>query len=287
MPLPDGFRLRTADERDLPRIAELREQVGWSVHDWALRAALEAPHARCLVATEDGDRPIAVGSGVSYGALGIIGNMVVDEAHRRRGLGAAILEAAMAFLASRGSSRVELYATPDGRRLYRRFGFSPLGPSAMLRLPRFVASARDASLTISEAGPQGLDELTAYDAARFGGDRGAILAPMLADQRRPLVFARRRDALVGFAWIRPEAERIGPLVADTPNDAAALLASAFAIVTSVASLSLNLPAASMAGAERLRQLGAEVQAWDGRMARGSPVPRREDTIYANVLGALG
>jgi GNAT superfamily N-acetyltransferase len=286
MPLPE-FRLRTADVHDLPRIAELREQVGWSVHDWALRAALEAPHARCLVAVEDGGRAIAVGSGVSYGALGIIGNMVVDESFRRRGLGAAILEAVMAFLASRGSSRLELYATPDGRRLYRHFGFAPLDPSAMVRLPRFVDSARDASLTLSEAGPRALDELTAYDTSRFGGNRGAILALMLADRRRPLVVARRRDALVGFAWIRPEAERIGPLVANTPDDAAALLAAAFAMVPPVATLSLNLPAATMAGAERLRQLGAEVQAWDGRMARGVPVPRRDDTIYANVLGALG
>ena len=47
MPLPDDLRLRTADAGDLPRIVELREAVGWGVHDWALRAVLGA--ARCAL----------------------------------------------------------------------------------------------------------------------------------------------------------------------------------------------------------------------------------------------
>jgi len=285
MPLPDGFRLRFADERDLPRIAELREQVGWSVHDWALRAALEAPHVRCVLALDAGGRPMAVGSGISYGELGVIGNMVVDEGQRRHGLGAAILDGVMTFLASRGSTRLELYASPDGRRLYPHFGFAPMGPSAMVRLPRVVDAGTGAS--VLKAGPQAIDELAAYDAPRFGGDRRALLALMLADPRRPLLVARRRTSLVGYGWIRPEFDRVGPLVADTPNDAVALLAAAFTVLPSAGSLSFNLPDLAAAGAERLRELGAEIQAWDGRMGRGAAVPRRDDTIYGNAVGALG
>jgi hypothetical protein len=30
-----------------------------------------------------------------------------------------------------------------------------------------------------------------------------------------------------------------------------------------------------------------VEPWDGRMARGPMIPRRDDTIYANLVGALG
>ena len=50
MPLSEELRLRRAEAADLPRIAELREAVGWSVHEWALRMVVATREARCLVA---------------------------------------------------------------------------------------------------------------------------------------------------------------------------------------------------------------------------------------------
>jgi hypothetical protein len=41
------------------------------------------------------------------------------------------------------------------------------------------------------------------------------------------------------------------------------------------------------GARWLRSLDVALEPWDGRMARGPQVARREDTIYANLVGALG
>jgi len=37
----------------------------------------------------------------------------------------------------------------------------------------------------------------------------------------------------------------------------------------------------------LRGLGVEPDPWDGRMARGAPIPRREESIYGSTAGALG
>ena len=37
----------------------------------------------------------------------------------------------------------------------------------------------------------------------------------------------------------------------------------------------------------LESLGVELDPWDGRMALGRPIPRRESTIYGSVVGALG
>jgi len=286
MPLSDGLRLRCADADDLPRIAELREAVGWSVHEWALRAVLEPTLARCLVAVDERDRMVGVGSGIGYGSLGFVGNMIVDEGHRRRGIGAAILRSVIDFLAERGAVRLELYATTDGRPLYARLGFELTGPSAMVRVGRGIDRLTDA-VELSEVGPDIGDELVAYDAPRFGGDRGVILSPMLDDRERPLIVARRDREMVGYGWVRPDGERVGPLVADTPEVAMALVGEAFERMPSAGSLMLNLPSGNRIGAERLAELGAELEPWDGRMARGPQVPRREETIYGNVVGALG
>ena len=286
MPLPDGLRLRTAGAADLPRIAELRETVGWSVHDWALRAVLTPPHARCLVVVDDHDLVVGVGSGISYGGLGFVGNMVVDAANRRRGIGAAILAAVIGFLEELGTTRMELYATSEGRPLYARHGFELTGPSAMVRVPRRI-SRPSAELVLQEATSDAATDIAAYDAPRFGGDRSVLLCAALEDPDRPLVVARRDAEIVGYGWVRPDGERIGPLVADTPEIAAALIGDAFGRLPRADELTLNLPSDNRAGAERLAALGADLQAWDGRMARGPDVSRRGDTIYGNVVGALG
>lgn len=286
MPLPDELSLRSADVADLPRIIELRESVGWAVHEWALRAVLVPPDARCIVVVDERDRIVAVGSGIAYGALGFVGNMIVNGEHRRRGIGAAILSAVTDFLTQRGVTRLELNATDEGRLLYTRHGFEPIGPSTMVRLPREIEVDRDGFELVDE-GPDALAELVAYDAPRFGGDRAAILAPMLTDGTRPLIVARSERRIVGYGWVRPEAERVGPLLADTPEVAATLVDEAFNRLPSVDRLALNLPPGNRHGAARLAELGGELERWDGRMARGPQVPRRDDTIYGMVVGALG
>ncbi|MGH2381550.1 MAG: GNAT family N-acetyltransferase [Candidatus Limnocylindria bacterium] len=287
MPLPDGLRLRDADAADLSRIARLREEVGWSVHDWALRAVLRGPRARCLVVVDDHDLVVGVGSGISYGRLGFVGNMVVDADHRRRGIGAAILQAVIGFLEERGTTRMELYATADGRPLYARHGFELTGPSAMVRVPRGAVAHVNDRITLGEADADTEADLAAYDAPRFGGDRGILLREALDDPDRPLILARRAGKILGYGWIRPEGERIGPLVADTPEIAAALIGDAFDRLPRADELTLNLPSDNVAGAEWLAAHGADLAPWDGRMARGPEIPRRGDTIYGNVVGALG
>ncbi len=286
MTLPDGLSLRLADERDLPAITALRTSVGWAAHDWALRAAIRPP-ARTVVVRDPDGRVVAVGSGTAYGALGFVGNMVVSAEYRRRGLGAALLGDVMAELEARGCTRLELYATPEGRSLYRRHGFESADPSAMARLPREAGWTSPIELDVAEAGPDDLAALAAYDAPRFGGDRGALLAPMLEDPRRPLLVARRHGAMVGYAWVRPDGDRLGPFLGDDPGVAEAIVHSAFQRAPSTAELTLNLPTANRAGVAWLEGRGATVTPWDGRMGRGPAVVRRDDTIYGNVVGALG
>ncbi|MGI8998284.1 MAG: GNAT family N-acetyltransferase [Candidatus Limnocylindria bacterium] len=289
MPPSDGFRLRNADTTDLPRIAEMRDEVGWGVHDWALRAVLEPPHARCIVAVDGRDVVIGVGSGISYGQMGFVGNMIVDSGHRRRGIGAAILQAVISFLEERGTTRMELYATTEGRPLYARHGFELTGASAMVRVPRAVVSSAEgvAGVGVRDASTHAEADIIAYDTPRFGGDRRAVLRNIVGDRQRPVVVARREGAIVGYGWVRPDGERIGPLVADTPEIAVALIGEAFARMPLIDELTLNVPSDNRAGAERLTDLGAEESPWDGRMARGPDVPRRGETIYGNLVGALG
>ena len=113
-----------------------------------LVSQLDQPDVVVLVAERDGD---VVGyayaglEGTDYMALrgpaGAIYDIVVDPAHRRGGVGRALLAAAVAALQARGAPQVVL-STAEGnaaaRQLFSRAGFRPtmqemtrdLGPSA-------------------------------------------------------------------------------------------------------------------------------------------------------------
>lgn len=285
MRLPDDLRMRTADEADLPAIASLRESVGWTAHEWALRAVLDPSDSRCLLVV-DGNHVVGVGSGISYGSLGFVGNMVVAEDYRRRGIGAAILEAVIEFLEDgRGCQRLELFATDSGRPLYARYGFALTDPSAMATIPRSTLLTADRSIDVDEA--RHADALAEYDTPRFGGNRRRLLAMMANDPGRPLLVASSEGAIRGYAWLRSDGPRLGPVLADTPGVAAALLAAAFDRVAEADEMTLNVPTANVPGMEWLASLRIQVEPWDGRMARGPAIPRRDDAIYANLVGALG
>jgi GNAT superfamily N-acetyltransferase len=287
MSLPDGLHLRVARLDDLPAVAELRESVGWTSHDWAWNAVLDAPHARCFVVTDAAGWLVGVGSGIAYSTFGVVGNMIVTPEHRRRGVGAAVLGAVLAFLEQEGCARLELSATELGRPLYAAHGFRPAGDGTSAVIGRSAIAADAAETNLADATPQALAELVAFDAPRFGGDRSPLLTAMLADPARPLIVARDAGTTVGWGWIRPDASRIGPLVADTPDVAIALVAEAMRRMPAVATLRLTMPPGNRAGVARLRSLDADLEPWDGRMARGGGVERREETLYASSVGALG
>ena len=286
MSLPDGLTLRDAELADVPEILGLRRDVGWAAHEWALRLAIAPENARCVVVQDAGGRIVAVGSGVSYGAVGYVGNMIVAEGHRRRGLGSAVLAAVTEFLERSGATRLELYATHDGRPLYARHGFEFMEPGSRVEIPRTVDLEPALGVTVT-ADDASVEELLAYDAPRFGGPRTALLHAMLHDTDRPLLVARRDGALAGFGWLRAEDARIGPWVSDDPEVAAAIAADALARLPEQPSVTANVPMSNRPAVAWLDRLGVVPDPWDGRMARGEPIGRRDDTIYGNTVGALG
>ncbi len=285
MSLPD-LSLRDATLDDLPAIGRLRESVGWGVNEWALRAVIGQPFARCLVVDADGGLA-GVGSGIVYGPLGFVGNMIVAETHRRRGIGSNILRAVIAYLEEAGCTRLELNATQEGRPLYERHGFASIGRSATTQLGRDRNLSKDPSVSLRRFDAGALDALVAYDRPRFGGDRRALLELLIADPAATFRGTERHGALVGYACLRTDGPRVGPLLADEPSVAETLLADAFELLPDAAELRLNLPPDNRPGQEWLRRLGVAIEPWDGRMARGAKLPRRGETIYGMTVGALG
>jgi RimJ/RimL family protein N-acetyltransferase len=136
------FTVRAATEADIDRMVELYAAVAdegrWigaegpvdrddARRRWAHRLGGEAGVQ--LVAEADG---LVVGQlGLELAPYGVASlGMLVDRAWRRRGVGSALVEAAIAAARDRGCHKVSLQVWPHNEAalsLYRRFGFEDEG----------------------------------------------------------------------------------------------------------------------------------------------------------------
>src|SRR6476661_1359645 len=125
--------VRQARENETGRIADLLSRAAFGPTVSRLVAfPRTSPHGDVLVADHRGDPQGAVCC-VSFGATGWIGALGVAPEARRRGLGRALTEAAIARLHARGATTVLLFATDMGRPLYEHLGFATDGSATAWR----------------------------------------------------------------------------------------------------------------------------------------------------------
>jgi ribosomal-protein-alanine N-acetyltransferase len=132
----EGCALAPMSEHDLLEVVEIEETTGLSQWGWdAYRAELARPEAVMLVVRRDAPDVSGryvkayIASRVSADELHI-NNIGVREESRRRGLGAALLAAALEEGAQRGAQLAVLEVRAGNfaaQALYRRFGFEVVG----------------------------------------------------------------------------------------------------------------------------------------------------------------
>jgi GNAT superfamily N-acetyltransferase len=212
--------LRRLAPSDLGFAHALSRGAGWNQtrRDWERFLAL-APQG-CFLAETEG-QPAGTATTTAYGKrLAWIGMVLVDPSFRRRGIGTALLEAAIGHLRDRANvTCIRLDATPEGRPLYEGLGFV-----AEWDLHRWV---RDGSLPLEENG-QGPAEpredplpasALALDLAAFGADRSLLLESLRTGSADALVLP---DGSFGFRRAGERAHYLGPVTAATSDSGLAL-----------------------------------------------------------------
>jgi GNAT superfamily N-acetyltransferase len=131
--LPDGWRLdepgflMAADSAALAKGSSLPS--GYSVSIAAQGDAVE------LSIRSDSGETAARGRLVLRGALAIFDQIVTEEAHRRRGLGTAVMHRLGREAVRRRAERGILVATPAGRALYLSLGWKTLSDYSSAFIP--------------------------------------------------------------------------------------------------------------------------------------------------------
>jgi len=135
--------------------------------------------------------------------------VLTDPEYRRRGFAELLVERALTFVRERNVAMVKLDATESGARVYRKFGFRE--ECAIERWERQPGSL--------EAGEQlGYCSDAAYDRARFGADRAALLRLLALEGAASLTGEGYAMGRAGFT-----AAYFGPCVARSSDAARRLL----------------------------------------------------------------
>jgi GNAT superfamily N-acetyltransferase len=214
---------------ELDDVDALVREARWNqiAADWRVFLA----HGRVYALVTPEGRIVATTATLPFGGrFAWISMVLVAGEYRRRGLATQLMRRAMDELAAAGLVPA-LDATPDGRAVYRRLGFTDSwGFARLIRRERqgAPAFAAPAGVTIRAVTDADWPALCAYDATAFGAERGAVLAGMRGRLPSAELVAERADRVAGFLLGRDGmvAGHLCPLIADDDAIAGALLARA-------------------------------------------------------------
>ena len=231
-----------------------------------------SPHGDVLVVDDGTGAATGAVCCVSFGATGWIGALAVAPEARRRGIGRALTEAAIARLRERGAETVLLFATDMGRPLYERLGFVIEGAATAWR---GNAGSAASALRVRRLCEDDREALIALDRAATGEDRSNLLNAL-----HPLsgVAAARDGVLAGWAAKAP----YGAGVAICASDDEAGVALMAAAAGGPAPATLVVPDANAAATASLRRWGFRAANAGERMRLGPPVawhPERQFGLF--------
>lgn len=282
------MEIRALTHEDVSAAMELSRGAGWNQvpADWHRLIDL-APEG-CFAGWVDGEL-VATSTLVTYdGRVGWIGMVLVDADHRRKGYGSRMFERARRVAHERGVL-AGLDATDAGKAVYGPAGFVDVCP-----IERWCGviepDERARGPHVRTLEPDELPAVRSLDRRACGIDRRDLLEHLLsAEEVIGLVVEdpSGADKPRGHAVVRPGREHahVGPVVASTAEDAAALLGAASEVAGG--GVIVDVLAVDRL-TDRLDAMGLERQRELTRMVDGEAETRGVDPLVGEeVVAATG
>jgi GNAT superfamily N-acetyltransferase len=281
----DRLRIDPMTRADLDVALEWAAREGWNPGLSDAEAFWAADPEGFLVGRVNG-RMVAVISVVQYGdAFAFLGLYIVDSAWRGRGLGWALWSAAMARVTDTTDATVGLDGVVEQQENYARSGFVLAHRSI-----RFGGVPHGAGHDgVDVLGPADLPAVAVLDIACFGASRRAFLGQWLAIPGGLAAGVREGERLVGYGVIRPclDGMKVGPLFADDPAVASAILARLAEHAGSGTTVYLDVPEPNSAGVALARSQGLEPVFETARMYRGPALDLPLERVFGITTFELG
>jgi predicted N-acetyltransferase YhbS len=307
--LPMPITIRALVESDLPTVDRILQAAFERTHSFEsmLRLNGAAQPGNQLVAVERGQVVGTVGA-VDYGQLAYVALMGVDPAFHGRGIARQLMQHVLSRLDAGGCPIVLLDATEAGAAIYEKLGFvddsfayeyqddshaapgvaprenAPPHPS-LSRQGRGFSERSVEQEAVRAMTAADLAEVTAFDAPRFGADRGGLLRILFSETPDRALVARDADGQVaGYAFARGV---LGPWVADDTVTTEQLFTAARAL-PSQDPLRVLVPRSNSCACALLGEYGLRPIRQLRHMRRGGAKPPGQPScLFGQVSFGLG
>jgi GNAT superfamily N-acetyltransferase len=262
---------------DLLRRGDFGERLDF--FQWALTQPAIGP----VVAEHDG-RIVGTGVASAHGRAGWVGVIFVAPERRGGGLGRRITRAVIEDLERRGCRTQILIASPMGRPIYEREGFTVLDRQVRFAIDGLPPDDGQTDPRIRAFASSHFDAVVALDRWATGEDRLVVLQALVTPDST-LVAVDEADRVRGYLARTPW--RGGALIAPDPDDALRLLERRRRSTGISGRAGAGVLASNQAGRDRLRAAGWEEELGGTRMIRGEPLDWHPEGVFGQFNGALG
>ena len=215
------IEIRLLFESDIPSAMGLKEAAGWNQTEADWRRLLRLEPKGCFGAIKDA-RLVGTTTTTIHGELAWIGMVLVEPQHRRQGIAAKLMNAALDYLKDKVET-IKLDATALGQPVYEKFGFR--AESVVERWSGTASARRETQSPALMDGDIVRDVLN-LDRVAFNADRARLIRALIDEACVSPVLMRAADgALSGYALARSGTSKtyVGPVVANDPQVAEILM----------------------------------------------------------------
>lgn len=265
---------------DIATFLTLAEKESWVTERWEFTFLLSVFPQGCFAARSENGETIGFITSLCHDRSGWIGNLIVSESHRGRGIGKTLFSCALAALQAAGIGTFWLTASKSGAQLYAKHGFREID-----RIIRWVGEGRqrhassDFCTDRSVLGSSAID----IDFCAWGDWRGGLLA---ATTGRGRLFHEES----GFITLQPcgDSVQFGPFSAVASDGAERLFEAASRHVARGTKVFVDAPASNRAALRMFNRKRMKIAGSNLLMYAGKKPAYRPELIYGlATMGSCG
>ena len=260
---------------DIETFLRLALSEAWISSEREMVFLLEKFPQGCLT-FRDGEIPVAFITAIKYDSSGWIGNLIVNEEFRGRGIGFSLMQRALAILHQAGAQTVWLTASTAGKPIYEKLGFIVIDLVRRWMVEGFAAK-------IEQHTRVPFDEMILVDFAGWGDRRHSLLEAICYNGE---VFADK----CGFLAVQRFncGNQLGPWASKGDGDAAQLLDKVVTPAKGEGTIFLDVPGRNVRAASLLGSRGFLMAGESTLMYRGAVPCYNPEKIYALAsMGSMG
>lgn len=279
------FEIRQLRQKDIDFAYEMVRAEQWNVTKEDLSRMLEYEPMGCFLAEIEG-APAGHVFSIGYQRLGWIGLLIVQNQHRKRGIGESLMLKAKRYLQRVGAQRIKLDAVPEVSELYRKMGFANEYNS--LRFQGYAGGAHQGkSQKVSHFQDGIIERIAEFDARYFGANRERVLRKLYEAFPDLCFVVTAKSEVAGYIMCR-KAElgyNLGPWVCmpENKNDAVHLLTTCLKHIGIEEPVYVGVPERNQSAQRILRRFGFSQYSSAVRMSFGKPLQNE----YPEGIFAIG